>query len=1081
MRLALWSSSGNLAWPDSLWGWGWTIVGFLTLFGLLLGRPHDLRSWRKLQTSEAGSFLLLIFLTSLTPVLSWDFPGLPFRVGFPVLLWLPYLIWGGRLQPGALGLAGLIMGAVIGFTSDGRFLHLPWIIALDAMLIGGLLSQNYVGRFFRILRQPLVAAMAGWMIWMLLQSISWGGFYPSWPEALDGIWTLIAVTGAPSGISALICGLIAQGLHLQWPRIFSTAQPPQWPPYARQIEARFLFFFSLWILTLIMTLFLFLTALAIRQANVEQTRAIHQGSDRAGEQISYFLHTGETLLADLAALGIPRDEPPALIAPILQRFVQTGPIYHAVLLTGVEGEILAAYPAGEQVKGLSTLERSALAQARIARAVIRTEVHRLPSGTPGLSFVAPLEGEPPAGFLIGRMQIGEHPALREALASLSGGLPGSEGFVIDRQGQILLHPDPQRLLDVFPLPTSALSRPFNITQRSPMGTIMELHIRRLPGTDWWAVIRYPRSARIQQALELILPSGIFLLTFFVIGALLLSTLSRQVTQRLKKLAAAAGRMAEGELETRILIDAPDEIGQLSEAMERMRHGLRARLTDLSLLLELNQRLVETVDLAHGLSEVARSLEQATQASWARILIPGARGSLRVFTATGERSPEPPDEACWQLGQERREPLWVEHVLRHPDLPSIFRQEDHGRELGILPIHSGEDLLGIAWIAFAQPRRMIATDQQLIRLILSQAAVFIARARLYEAALVERERLRAVLESSPDVLMLIDGRGDLLYLNPAAERFLGLPASRALGQPVAPLLKDAELRQLFDEQIPPGQIQSREFRRADGRAFWAGRYDLRLEDGQEIGRLLFVRDITPFKALDQLKSDFIAAVSHDLRSPLTYMRGFVTMLGMAGPLTSRQQEYVEKIMGGIDQMTRLIEDLMDLKRIEEGIGQRGICRLSDLIRDVFHEMRPQAMARGLRMTLEVKGHGIVNGDPTWLRRAITNLVDNALKYTPEGGTISLGLIEQNAEVIIWVRDTGLGIAPADQARIFEKFYRVRRKETAHVKGSGLGLALVKSIVEWHGGRVWVESQLGQGSTFYLAIPVATMISSSPRSR
>jgi len=1077
MRLELWSFPGNLTGPGSLWGWGWTIVGFLALFGLWLRRPHDLRAWRELRLAEVGGFLLLALLTGLTPVLTWEFPGLPFRVGFPVLLWLPYLIWGGRLRPGALALVGLMMGAVIGWIGDGRFLHLPWIIALDAALIGGLLSQNYVGRFFRILHQPLTAAIAGWIAWVFLQSVSWGSFYASWPEALDGIWTLITAIALPSWASALICGLIAQGLHLRWPRIFSPSRPPQWPPYARQIQGRFLFFFSSWIVAMVLTLFLFLTAIAIRQADKEQAQAINQGVSRTGEQIAYFLHTGETLLADLAALGIPRGEASPVVASILQRFVQTGPIYHAVLLVGTEGEILAAYPAGELAWGLSTFERAAIAQSRAARAVIHTEIHRLPDGTPGLSFVAPLEGDPPTGFLIGRVRITEHPALQEALASLRGGLLASEGFLIDRQGQILLHPDPQRVLDVFPLPTSSLPGPLDIAQRSPTGAVTELHLRRVPGTDWWAVIRYPRSSRIQRALERILPTGVLLGGFSAIGALLLNALSGHAAKRLAKLAAAAGRMAEGELEKPIPSDAPDEIGYLAETMERMRHALRARLTDLSLLLELNRRLVETLDLAHGLPEVARSLEQAVPSAGARILISGSHGDLRVFTATGEGNPGPLDEACWKLGQERREPLWVEHVLRHPELPPIFRQEDRGRALGILPVYWGEDLVGVAWIAFPQPRRVTMAEQQLTRLILSQAAVFIARARLQEAALAERERLRAVLESSPDVLILIDRHGDLLYLNPTAERFLGLPASRALGQPVASFLKDGELRELLDEPIPPGQIRSREFRRPDGRAFWAGRYDLRLEDGREIGRLLFVRDITPFKALDQLKSDFIAAVSHDLRSPLTYMRGFVTMLGMAGPLTSRQQEYVEKIMSGIDQMTRLIEDLMDLKRIEEGIGQRGICRLSDLIRDVFHEMRPHAMAQGLRMTMEIHGHGIVKGDPMWLRRAITNLVDNAIKYTPEGGSISLGLIEQNAEVVVWVRDTGPGIAPADQARIFEKFYRVRRKETAHVKGSGLGLALVKSIVEWHGGRVWVESQLGQGSTFYIALPTTIIPASA----
>ncbi|MFN3928709.1 MAG: ATP-binding protein, partial [Thermoflexus sp.] len=891
------------------------------------------------------------------------------------------------------------------------------------------------------------------------------------------IWTLSATIAYPSGISALFCGLIAQALHQRWPFTFLTRRPPQWPPHAREIRMRMLLFVGSWMSMLIIVLLFFLAALAIRQARAEQIEAVNHGVRRAGEQLSYFLHTGDTLLADLAALGIPPGEAPHIIAPILQRFVQTGPIYHTILLAGADEEILAAYPAGERAQGLSTEEHTALAHARTARSVVHTQVHRLPDGTAGLSFVAPLDGEPPRGFLIGRVRIAEHPAMREVLASLRGNIPSSEGFLIDPRGRILLYTDPQRILDVFPLAVPALSEPLDLTQRSSTGTVDLIHFRRLPGTDWWAVIRYPRSVLIQRALELILPSAGILMGFAMSGMLLLRALSWSIARRLRQRAAEAARMAEGELEIPIEIDAPDEVGQLAEAMERMRHGLRARLMDLSLLLELNRRLVETGDLAHGLPEVARSLERATCGSGARILIPGAQGSIRVFTATGEKDPEPLDEACWKLGLGQGEPLWVEHVSRHLELPAIFHQEGIGQALGVLPIRSGAELLGVAWLTFAQPHRIPETERQLVRLILSQAAVFITRARLYEAALAERERLRAVLESSPDALLLVDGRGDLLYLNPTAERFLGLPASKAVGQPLGSLLKDTELRELLSEQIPPGQIRSREFKRPDGRTYWAGRYDLRPENGREIGRLLFIRDITPFKALDELKSDFIAAISHDLRSPLTYMRGFVTMLGMAGPLTPRQHEYVEKIMSGIDQMTRLIEDLMDLKRIEEGIGQRGICRLSDLMRDIFHEMRPHAMARKLRMTLEVKGQGVVNGDPIWLRRAITNLIDNAIKYTPAGGIISLGLREQDEEILIWVKDSGIGIAPADQARIFEKFYRVRRKETAHVKGSGLGLALVKSIVEWHGGRIWVESQLGQGSTFYLAIPRATIAPSS----
>lgn len=1072
MRVSFGVLPGNLVGPGSAWGWGWTVLGFLALFALWGWRAQDLRGLRRVGPSSLAGFALLALLTALTPTLSWErFSGLPFRVGFPLFLWLPYLIWGGQLGPGAAGLIGLLAGAAAGFLQDGRFLHLPWIVALDAALISALLFQNDVGRPFRILRQPLVAAGIGWVGWWLLQAISWGAFYPSWPEALDGIWTLTAVMALPSGLSALVCGGIAQALHARWPERFRTRQPPRWPFYALRIQIRFLVFFSLWVSALILALFGVVSALAIRQAYEERAQALDRGVRRAAEQLTYFLHTGDTLLMDLAALGVPPDAMPVTVALILQRFVQTGPIYQTVLWVDERGEVQAAYPVEEQGRGLSVPERAAMAQAQLAQSVVHTAVHRLPDGQAGLSFVAPLAGEPVRGFLIGRVRVAQHPALREVLASLSEIAPAGQAFLVDREGRILLHPEAGVLLDLFPLPAALPAGTLVQPIVSPSGTVEEVLLRRLPGTDWWAVIRYPRAALIRRAAERALPAGGILLGFSLIGALLFGIVSRLLARRLERLARAAGRMAGGDLEAPILSDGPDEIGQLAEAMEHARHGLRARMADLSLLLELNRRLMEVEDLARGLPEVARALERATAASLVRLLLPGPGGSLRVFTAAGEVPPEPLDHACWEQVDAHTEPVWIGPGVRPDDLAPALRSERAPRVLGVFPIHLGEERVGAAWLAFPSSHRAGSSERQLTRLILSQAAVFIARARLYEAITAERERLRAVLESSPDPLMLVDARGNLLDLNPAAERFLGTPTSRALGQPLAALLRDTELLALLQEAVPPGQVRSRELHRADGRVLWAGRYDLRLRDGREIGRLLFLRDITPFKALDRLKSDLIAAISHDLRSPLTYMRGFVTMLGMAGPLTSRQQEYVEKIMGGIDQMTRMIEDLMDLRRIEEGIGQRGICRLGDLIRDVFHEFRPQAMARGLRMTMEVKAPGVVHGDPAWLRRAIANLVDNAIKYTPEGGTITIGLTEAGGEAVIWVRDTGIGIAPGDQARIFEKFYRARRQETAHVKGSGLGLALVKSIAEWHGGRVWVESRLGHGSTFYLAIPQA----------
>ena len=244
------------------------------------------------------------------------------------------------------------------------------------------------------------------------------------------------------------------------------------------------------------------------------------------------------------------------------------------------------------------------------------------------------------------------------------------------------------------------------------------------------------------------------------------------------------------------------------------------------------------------------------------------------------------------------------------------------------------------------------------------------------------------------------------------------------------------------------------------------------DGERMGRVVVMRDVTHFKELDELKSEFVATVSHDLRAPLTFMRGYTTMLPMVGELNEKQREYVEKILQGVGQMSGLIDDLLDLGRIEAGVGlERKPCHLGAIMVEAVDSMRIRAAAKGLSLKMEpAESMAVISGDAALLRQSITNLVDNAIKYTPNGGSVTVGLSVRNDQVVIRVSDTGIGIAPDDQVRLFEKFYRVKRRDTSGIQGTGLGLAIVKSIVERHGGRVWVDSDLDQGSAFFVSLPV-----------
>jgi two-component system phosphate regulon sensor histidine kinase PhoR len=204
-----------------------------------------------------------------------------------------------------------------------------------------------------------------------------------------------------------------------------------------------------------------------------------------------------------------------------------------------------------------------------------------------------------------------------------------------------------------------------------------------------------------------------------------------------------------------------------------------------------------------------------------------------------------------------------------------------------------------------------------------------------------------------------------------------------------------------------------------------------------------------------------------------MRGYATMLQMVGELNEQQKGYVRKIISGVESMSRLVNNLLDLGRIEAGIGlklEKVLC--GEVAERVLSSLQLQAAQKSIQVVLEntSSAQTLVEADLALLQQALYNLVENAIKYTPVGRQVQMSVIDRPDSVLFSVRDNGIGIAPLDQPRLFEKFYRGGQRETYQQRGSGLGLAIVKSIVERHGGRVWLESQLGKGSIFYLEIPI-----------
>jgi len=233
----------------------------------------------------------------------------------------------------------------------------------------------------------------------------------------------------------------------------------------------------------------------------------------------------------------------------------------------------------------------------------------------------------------------------------------------------------------------------------------------------------------------------------------------------------------------------------------------------------------------------------------------------------------------------------------------------------------------------------------------------------------------------------------------------------------------------------------------------------------------MQDITYLKQIDRLKNEFVHTVSHDLRSPLTAILGYVDLLDRVGPVNDQQREFIHRVQNSVQSITALVNDLLELGRIEAGFdSQKEIVPLDGIIRFTLETLGGQISDKKLNLHLNLPDEiPQMRGNPIRLRQMLDNLIGNAIKYTPENGEITIDVEARNDQVIFRISDTGPGIPPSDQPHIFEKFYRASNVPKG-VGGSGLGLAIVKSIVDNHQGRIWVDSLLGQGSTFTVVLPI-----------
>jgi signal transduction histidine kinase len=505
-------------------------------------------------------------------------------------------------------------------------------------------------------------------------------------------------------------------------------------------------------------------------------------------------------------------------------------------------------------------------------------------------------------------------------------------------------------------------------------------------------------------------------------------------------------------------------------VKEVEDSIRRRNRELSILPEIARELSARLDVNELLEVALRRSVETLGAIAGHVITFHPREPLhkeyRISTSgTPQSSLQlPPLNDLIQQIKEKRASVIIEDT--HEDLRWQFGADDSTRSVIIVPMIGRFELLGLFILAHEQSGYFNVEHQVLLQAIASLASIAVENAQLYASLIQEEQKFTAVLHNAADAILMFDAEKRLLLANPAGRK-LFTDYELKVGQPLPGGLGYDSFLRLLDQTELSNASSSGEIEWPDKRVFSA-----MLTPLTEGGCVIVLHDVTHFKNLEKVKNEFIATASHDLRNPIASIEGFSCLIEQAGPLNKSQGEFVKRIQTSAEGMIELVENMLDLAKMDLGAEPKHeIIKVSHLLSEIADEFQPQAQAKSQLLTLVKGRNGVtIQGDALQLRQALRNLVSNAIKYTPNGGTITLSLACEADAVKIKIQDTGYGISLDDLPFIFDRFYRARHKETKDIQGNGLGLAIVKSIIERHGGQVQVESKPGAGSCFSFSLPL-----------
>jgi PAS domain S-box-containing protein len=847
----------------------------------------------------------------------------------------------------------------------------------------------------------------------------------------------------------------------------------------------------------------------VRAADLALARAVAQETDTF---MANALQAIEAIAAHPAVIAAD----PEAMAPLFSALASARPDVNLVYRLDAAGIMLYHYPAGvESTVGIDFSFRDYFQSALVSSGPL-VSLGRISPTTdqPVATAVMPLRAAD--GSFLGLVGTNiKLQFLSTALVNITAESKEATGvriFILDAGGQVIAHPEPEALLTDS---TSSLPEVSSAVLEGRTGSRIVLDLSGVEllasyepvGVVGWGVV-VTRPAAIAFATSRALAQGaVFSVAIFLLGGILFwIALSRGVIHPLERLAYFSESIGHEQIgmnwdseQLAAFGRRPDQVGHLTRSLTWMQAAIEARLKELSTLLETSGAVVSTLDSQTVLERILEQVERLMGLHMCAILaLDEAEGIFRVKASRGlstryaeQFSIDPSEPHSLTLRAIRSgEPIQIsdtEENAAYPGLRPRARAEGY-RAILAVPLNTQHATPSALLVYYPDPHIFTRQEINLLSSFANHAAMAIENAALFDrsdtALQRQTHRLEALVESMQDGLILEDLEGRVIYANRRVLDLTEFQDTVELTQLTGAEVLDEILARARDQGKTRAAIETMlqsnsRTRSVEIVVVYPDRTrDLRLTGFEvtdsrrrRIGRGLILQDISRSRQLDRMKSSLVSTVSHELRTPLAAIKGYASTL-LAEDVRwdpDSQKEFLEIISAEADSLNELVNDLLDMSRIEAGnlSVSRVLCELEELVRQAADRSDPPP---GDRLQVSIPADlPALYVDPQRITTVLRNLIENAARYSPPDGEIRLNAAVEDGQLIVRVADEGSGIPEEHAERVFDSFYRVDSRLT-RAPGAGLGLAICQGFVHAHGGRIWLEPQV-QGACIAFSLPIS----------